>query len=88
MSKTVRRLSLVFLSLLFGAFGSLYVGKHRWEYEQQQFGKDMKASGFYITHASPNTNAWQIVGFLLFFVSLSVALAAFLLWNQDRKESG
>jgi hypothetical protein len=88
MSKTVRIISLASLSLLLGAVGSWYMGGQQWKYEAQQLEKHMKESGFYITHISPETNAWQIAAFLLFFLSLSVAIAAFLLWSQNRNESG
>jgi hypothetical protein len=47
----------------------------------------MEASGFYISHASPDTNLWQVTGFLLFFAGVAVGIAAFLLWRQDRKEA-
>ena len=84
MSKIVRRLWLAFLLLLFGAFGSLLIGEHQLKYEQQKW----RTSGFRITHASPDTNAWQTAGFLLLFLSLPIGLAALMLWSQDGKGSG
>jgi hypothetical protein len=88
MNKIVRRFWLAFLLLLFGAFGSLFIGEHQLKYERQQQIEKWRTGGFRITHASPDTNAWQTAGFLLFFLSLSIGLAALMLWSQDRKESG
>jgi hypothetical protein len=86
MSKIVRRVSLASLALLLCAAGSCYVGERQYWNESEQLEKWMEASGFYISHVYPDTNIWQIIGVLLFFVSVSIALAAFVLWRQERKE--
>ena len=87
MSRIVRRVSLASLVLLLCAVGSCYVGERQYWYESQQLYKWMEASGFYISHVYPDTNIWQIIGILLFFASASIAIAAFMLWRQDRKEN-
>jgi hypothetical protein len=45
----------------------------------------MEASGFYISDVSPETNIWQVVGVLVFVAGFSVAIAAFMMWRQDRQ---
>ena len=84
MSKTVRLVSLICFLLLLSSIGSCYIGERRWENELQQLDRHMTASGFYISDTSVETNVWQTVGFLLFFASVSVGIAAFLLWRQDK----
>jgi hypothetical protein len=87
MSKTVRGVSLASLLLLLCAVGSCYVGERQWENEVRQEERYMEASGFYISDVPTETNPWQFAGFLMFFASVSVAVAAFMLWGQDRKAS-
>jgi len=45
----------------------------------------MEASGFFISDFSPETNIWQIVGALILLAGIAVAIAAFMLWRQDRQ---
>ncbi len=86
MSRTVRRVLLASLILLLCAAGSCYVGERQYWYEDEQLEKWMEASGFYISHIYPDTNIWQIIGVLLLFSSISIGIAAFMLWKQDRNE--
>lgn len=87
MSKAVRGVSLASFLLLLCAVGSCHVGERQWGHELRQIEGQMKASGLYLSHSSPDTNLWQVIGFLLFFAGVSVGIAAFLLWRQDRKRS-
>jgi hypothetical protein len=87
MSKTVRKVSLAFLLLLLSAAGSCFAGYRQLQNEVQQFEKNRETSGFYMTHASFSPNYWQITGFLLFFVSVAVGIAAFILLEQDRNNN-
>lgn len=89
MSKTVRKVSLSSLVLLLGAIGSWCVSAWQQNYEEQQFEKHMKETGIYIYDASfDRTNVWQIAGFILFLVGVSVAIAACMLWDRERKVNG
>ena len=88
MRQTIRKVSLTSLILLLCAAGSCYVGERQYRYENEQLEKWMEANGFYISHVYPDTNIWQIIGVFLFFVSVSVAIAAFMLWRRGGKESG
>jgi len=85
LSKTVRRVSLASLILLICAIASCYIGQRQWEREVQESERSMAGSGFYISDVSPETNIWQIVGVLVFFAGFSVAIAAFMMWRQDRQ---
>jgi hypothetical protein len=87
MSKTVRRVWLASQILLLCAAGSCHIGDRQYWYENQQLEKWMEASGLYFSHIYPDTNIWQIIGVLLFFVSVSVAIAAYMLGRQERKEN-
>jgi hypothetical protein len=84
LSKTVRRVSLAAVMLMLGAAGSCYIGDRNWETEVQERSRQMAASGFYISDGHIESNMWQIVGTGVLFVGLSVAIAAFMLWRQDR----
>ena len=84
-SQTVQRVSLAALILVIGALGCCYVGNRQWEIEVQENERRMAASGFYISDGYTETSTWEIVGTLVFFGGISVAIAAFLLWRQDRQ---
>lgn len=83
MSKTVRRVWLASQLLLLCAAGSCYVGDRQYWYENQQLEKWAEASGVYMSHIYPDANIWQIIGIILIFNSLSVAIAALMLGRQD-----
>jgi cytochrome c biogenesis protein ResB len=85
MSKTIRRVFLVSLLLLLTAIGSCYVGALQSQNEQEQFEKYEEASGFRIYDADIDSeNYWQTTGFLLFFASIGVGIAACLLLERDK----
>ena len=84
-SKKVRRVCLASLILLICAIASCYVGQRQWEREVQESERRMEASGFFISDFSPETNIWQIVGALILLAGIAVAIAAFMLWRQDRQ---
>lgn len=79
MSNPVRRASLGSSVLLLCAAGSCHVGDWQSQQETEQLDKWMEATGFYISHVEPDTNVWQILGFLLLFAGISFAIAAFML---------
>ena len=79
MGKLVRKVWLAAAVLLLCASGSCYVGEWQARKETEQLEKWMEASGFYMSHAYPDTNVWEIVGFSLFCAGVSVAFAAFQL---------
>ncbi len=83
MSKLVRKVWLASAVLLLCASGSCYVGEWQYQREAEQLEKWMEAGGFYISHAYPDTNAWEIIGFSLFCAGISVAFAAVLLRRRD-----
>jgi hypothetical protein len=87
MSTTVRRVSQASLLLLCYAAGSCYVGERQYWRESQELEQWMEASGFYMSHISPDANMWQILAFVFFFLSFPVALAAFRLWRQETTAS-
>ena len=80
MSQSVRRVLLTSSGLLLCAVRSCYVGEQQYLYESE-------ASGFYVCGSYPDPNMRQIVGVLLFFVSVSLAVAAFMLWRQENDEA-
>ena len=88
MDKGVSRISLVSLVLLLCAAGSCYIGGRQYRYEGQQLESRMQANGFYISDTYPDMNIWQILGVLLFFAGVSVAIAALMFWRGGRKENG
>ncbi len=79
MRKIVRRVWLASSVLLLCAAGSCYAGEWQNQKESEQLEKWMEASGFYISHAYPDTNAWEVLGGCLFLAGVSVALAAVML---------
>lgn len=83
MSELVRKAWLASSVLLLCASGSCYVGEWQYRTETEQHEKWMDASGFCISYAGPDTNAWDSLGISLFFAGASVALAAFMLWRRD-----
>jgi hypothetical protein len=83
MSKVVRKVWLASAVLLLCASGSCYVGEWQDRKATEQLEKWMEASGFYISHAYPETNVWEIIGFSLLCAGLSVAFAAVLLRRRD-----
>ena len=85
MSKTVPTLLLASIILLLCAVGSCEVGQRKWQNEVEELERRMEASGFYISHVYAETNGWQFAGGILFFACISIALAAFMLWKQDRE---
>ena len=85
MSTTVRGVSLASLILFVGALGSCYVGERQCERELQEIERQEAASGFVLFDGpSPETNNWQIGGGLGLFAGVSVGIAAFMLWRQER----
>jgi hypothetical protein len=80
-SKTVCRVSLLSLILLISAIASCYVGQRKSESEVQK----RESAGFYVSDIPIETNNWQLVGFLVFFGGFSVAIAAFMMWRQERQ---
>ena len=83
LSKTVRNVSLCSLILFVGALGSCYVGLRQGESERQEM--ERQEARFILTDGpAPSTNNWQIAGGLGFFAALSVGIAAFMLWRQER----
>ena len=83
MSTTVRRVSQTSLLLLCYATGSCYVGERQYSRDYEELNRSMETSGFYMYHAVPDMNFWQLMAPLFFFLSVSVALAAFRLWRQE-----
>jgi hypothetical protein len=83
MNKLVRKVWLASAVLLLGASGSCYVGEWQDPRETEQLERWMEASGFYISHAYPETNVWEIIGFSLFCAGVSVAFAAVLLRRRN-----
>lgn len=84
MNKSVRTVSLVSLLLLVCAIGSCHVGQGQWENELRQRESDMLWG---CSDLSPDTNPWQTIGFVLFFASMSIAIAAFMLSRQDNRQA-
>jgi hypothetical protein len=66
------------------AAGSSYVGEWNYQTEDEQLIKWWAAHGFQISDAYPDPNNWQVVGGVLFLAGISVALAALLLWQNNR----
>lgn len=83
MRRLVRKVWLASAVLLLCASGSCYVGEWQAEKETEQLEKWMAASGFYISDVYPDPNGWEVFGFSLFFVGISVALAAVILRRRD-----
>ena len=85
-SKTVRRVSAASLILLICAAVSYYAGERGWQRDAQRNKEWMASGGFYISEVSPETNLWLITAGLFLLVSISLAIAALMLWRQDRDE--
>lgn len=84
-STTVRWVLLASLILFVGAVGSCYVGERQWERELQEVEGRQAARGFVIFDGpSPETNNWQIAGGLGLLASVSVGIAALMLWRHER----
>lgn len=85
MSKTVRRVSLASIMLLLLALASCEIGQRKWQKELQELNRGSEALGFYTSHNYPDTNGWQIASGVLFFASISIAVAALMLRRQDKE---
>lgn len=84
MSKSVRRVLFAAQVLLLCSWGSCYVGDRQYENEVRQIEMWMEASDSYASHFYVDTNVWQYIGFMLCALSISVAIAAFVLWRNER----
>ena len=87
MSNAVRRVSLASIMLLLCALTSCEIGQRMWQTEIEELEKSMEAGGFYIYHAYPDTNGWQIAGGILFFVSISIAIAALMFGDRINRKA-
>ena len=83
MSRTVRIVLQASLLLLSYAVGSCFVGDRQYQQESLELDQWMVSGGFYISHVYPELNNWQLLAFVFFFLSISVAIAAFRLWRQE-----
>ena len=85
-NKIARRVSLIALILFVAAIGSCYVGERRWQREEQEIERQEAASGFRLFDGpTPETNIWQIAAGLGLLASVSVGIAAVMLWKQERR---
>jgi hypothetical protein len=89
MSKIVRRVFLAALLLGLSGVGSIYVGGLQSQNEREQFEKRQEAGGVRIYDADFDwTNNWEVIGFLLIFVSIAVLIAGTLLSERDKDTGG
>jgi cell division protein FtsX len=85
MSQTIRRIAFASFGLLSGAAGALLIGWRVSLRAVQQTELQVETNA--LSHLSPFSNNWQVAGFIFAMLGLATAIAAVMMWRQEKTTS-